>query len=218
MKQIIIKGKLKTMKKINEETGCYITLAIYLIIFIAGTLYTQEFLIGGLLTLMCFLIHALCWLIYSMTPYGKKKLDESISKTLEQIPFTHVSGLSKIQENTPVGVKVLSNSCIITDLSSNVTESIELKNIVKAQPISESVLTEKDKSVIARALIGGIVFGVAGAIVGGMSGLGTKKEKTINNFFKITLNDSREILLVPFMNSENPSNLLLQRLKENIDV
>ena len=41
---------------------------------------------------------------------------------------------------------------------------------------------EKDKSVIGRAVVGGLLLGPVGAIVGGMSGIGAKKEtKVIQN-------------------------------------
>lgn len=203
------------MKKINEETGCYITLGIYFIIFMCCTAYTQDFLMGGCLTLIVVLLHVLFWIIYSITPYGMKKFDEKMEKTLEQIPFTHVSGLEKIKENTPVAIKIQDKNCIIVDIHSDIYETIQLNEIKTAEPISRISLTEKDKSIIARALVGGIVFGVVGAVVGGMTGIGTHKEETINNFFKITLNNDKEILLVPFMNSENPSKLLLKRIQEN---
>jgi hypothetical protein len=40
----------------------------------------------------------------------------------------------------------------------------------------EYVYEEKDKSVLGRALVGGLVLGPVGAIVGGMSGIGSKKK------------------------------------------
>lgn len=39
----------------------------------------------------------------------------------------------------------------------------------------EEVAIKKSKSVVGRALLGGVLFGPAGAIVGGMTGLGEKK-------------------------------------------
>lgn len=39
----------------------------------------------------------------------------------------------------------------------------------------ELVLEEKEKSVLGRALVGGLILGPVGAIVGGMTGIGTKK-------------------------------------------
>ena len=51
----------------------------------------------------------------------------------------------------------------------------------------EKVFVEKDKSVIGRAVVGGLLLGPVGAIVGGMSGVGTKKvaQKGIENFLTI---------------------------------
>ncbi len=47
---------------------------------------------------------------------------------------------------------------------------------------AEYATIEKDKSVIGRAIVGGLLLGPVGAIVGGMSGIGTKKEtKVIQN-------------------------------------
>ncbi len=53
------------------------------------------------------------------------------------------------------------------------TYQIKMKNVELLKQI-----TEKDKSVVGRAIVGGIAFGVVGAVVGGMSGIGTKKENT----------------------------------------
>lgn len=43
----------------------------------------------------------------------------------------------------------------------------------------QSELVEKDSSVIGRAVAGGLLFGGVGAVVGGMSGVGKKKEKNV---------------------------------------
>lgn len=48
---------------------------------------------------------------------------------------------------------------------------------------------EKDKSVIGRAIVGGLLLGPVGAIVGGMSGIGTKQET------KIIKNEKEDIYL-----------------------
>ena len=65
-----------------------------------------------------------------------------------------------------------------------------LINIHKSQIISLEELTEEqiitqDKSVIGRAIIGGILTGGIGAIVGGMSGLGSKKIDNSKYYFII---------------------------------
>lgn len=53
-------------------------------------------------------------------------------------------------------------------------------------------LIDKQKSVIGRAMVGGLLFGNAGAIVGGMTGMGTKKVR-----------DSRLYLIISYISSEN---------------
>lgn len=50
----------------------------------------------------------------------------------------------------------------------------------------QTEITEKNKSVIGRALVGGILLGGVGAIVGGISGTGTKKKKDRRMFFIIS--------------------------------
>lgn len=48
----------------------------------------------------------------------------------------------------------------------------------------ETEIQQKNKSVVKRALLGGLLFGGVGAIVGGISGNGTK-EKKVNKFIFI---------------------------------
>jgi hypothetical protein len=49
-------------------------------------------------------------------------------------------------------------------------------DIIIRRDIQPDEITEKDKSVIGRAVIGGVLLDPVGAVVGGMSGLGTKQE------------------------------------------
>ena len=56
----------------------------------------------------------------------------------------------------------------------------------------QSELVEKDRSVIGRAVAGGILFGGVGAVVGGMSGVGKKKEKTVTKLLLIISYTSKD--------------------------
>lgn len=70
-------------------------------------------------------------------------------------------------------------------------DHLELKaNLKKHEPITlqysqitdvfyglETEVVEKNRSVIGRAIAGGVLFGGVGAVVGGMSGIGTKEQE-----------------------------------------
>lgn len=51
-------------------------------------------------------------------------------------------------------------------------------------------LAQKPKSVIGRALVGGMIFGGAGAVIGAVSGTGTKTEKKTHLYFIISYTSS----------------------------
>jgi hypothetical protein len=54
---------------------------------------------------------------------------------------------------------------------------IPFKDIVSVHIEDKTAVTErKEKSIIGRALVGGLLFGPVGAIIGGMTGLGTKEK------------------------------------------
>lgn len=54
----------------------------------------------------------------------------------------------------------------------------------------ETEVIEKNKSVIGRAVAGGLLFGGVGAVVGGISGTGTKTKKECHFYFIISYNSS----------------------------
>lgn len=57
------------------------------------------------------------------------------------------------------------------------TFRIPLCNILDAIVTTEKEVVDKSKSVIGRGVLGGAIFGPAGLILGGMSGIGTKQKK-----------------------------------------
>lgn len=67
---------------------------------------------------------------------------------------------------------------------------LPLNRILAAEHTSDVELKEKEKSVIARAAVGSLLLGPLGAVVGGMSGVGNKKEKIHKDFIFITYTNS----------------------------
>lgn len=64
------------------------------------------------------------------------------------------------------------------------TFRIPLKNIISTMLTTEKEFQEKDKSVIGRGVVGGVIFGPAGLVLGGLSGIG-KKQTAKNRYLYI---------------------------------
>lgn len=84
------------------------------------------------------------------------------------------------------GLNFMQKEKILNFISYKDIESIEVNKEIKQ--------TEKDKTVVGRALLGGILLGPVGAIVGGMSGIGTKKKIQEDFYLVINLKENNPIV------------------------
>ncbi|TPG71140.1 hypothetical protein EEL31_23720 [Brevibacillus laterosporus] len=83
----------------------------------------------------------------------------------------HVTGLENIQQGEEVNFSAYKDKIVI-----NNKITLPLQRVKKTQVYDGQQILEYEKSVIKRALIGGLITGGIGAIVGGLSGIGTKKK------------------------------------------
>ena len=61
--------------------------------------------------------------------------------------------------------------------------------------LEEIEQTQKNKSVIARAIVGGVLLGPIGAIVGGVSGVSPELKTNKKYFLEFTINESEKIII-----------------------
>lgn len=94
------------------------------------------------------------------------------------------------------GIEVLPRGLAIKLIADDDNNEILIKSRVIKKPevhlkydqitginaITEKEILEKNKSVVGRAVLGGVLLGPLGAILGGMSGIGSK-EKTDTHYF-----------------------------------
>lgn len=66
------------------------------------------------------------------------------------------------------------------------TQKVPLKNIISTIITTESELVERSKSAVGRGAVGGLLFGPAGLVLGGLSGVGKKKSLKKNKYFIIS--------------------------------
>ena len=70
------------------------------------------------------------------------------------------------------------------------TISLLYSQILETGIYSETEILEKSKSVIGRSVAGGLLFGPLGALIGGMSGVGTEKTKKNHYYYTISFTSS----------------------------
>lgn len=103
-------------------------------------------------------------------------------KEKTKLQFKHIDGLS-LNRGDIVAIEKLEDEIIIKAVLSKYEIKIgynAITNIVSRNYTEEEI---KNKSVVGRALVGGVLTGGIGAVIGGMSGVGNKsKSKTIPAF------------------------------------
>lgn len=69
---------------------------------------------------------------------------------------------------------------------------LKYEQIIAANVVTEKEIIESDKSVVGRAVVGGVLLGHLGAIVGGMSGIGNKTKANTHYFMVINYKSNTE--------------------------
>lgn len=87
------------------------------------------------------------------------------------------------------------------------TTSLLYDQIVETAYYTETEILEKSKSVAGRSLAGAALFGPVGAIIGAVSGTGTKKVSKSTHYYTITYTDiTGELALLTFSTDCTPCN------------
>ena len=84
-----------------------------------------------------------------------------------------------VRDIQPGGVKVMMHTSGIMIASSLYIPQLAIHNsqIINTQFADTAELAKQNKSVVGRAVVGGLIMRPLGAIVGGMTGIGTKSAK-----------------------------------------
>jgi hypothetical protein len=144
--------------------------------------------------------------------YSAIKAHKNVQK-MNIFSFWHISGINFVDKDTMLNLEINENSILIYQKKDNILEKIDIRNIDNAVVMEELEQTQKNKSVVGRAVVGGLLLGPVGAVVGGMSGVGNKINSKTNYYLQITAS-GKEIILKPFLNGENMANIAKNKIIE----
>lgn len=115
-------------------------------------------------------------------------MKEKVFYTLE---VKHFEGLG-LKQGANCILKLTNYELQLCDIKRRPLKQISLKDIVNVGIVNDKELIEKDKSVIARGIVGNVLFGGAGLILGGLSGIGTKKVNQDIDYLIINYKENNE--------------------------
>jgi hypothetical protein len=131
----------------------------------------------------------------AMGLFGKKNKDGDRSVNL-----SFVDGIEGFGKGLAVEVSINNvNECIT--IKSRIDKKkppvhLKFEQITGVNVVSEKEIIEKSKSVTGRAVAGGVLLGPLGAIVGGMSGIGSKQKSETHYFIVINYKSRAEEIKV----------------------
>ena len=118
-----------------------------------------------------------------MFGFGKKE------KQIKSINMSTVDGVADLPRDIVVNLELLEDKLQIKVKFGNKPPIfLSYDQIVNVAFMTEQEVIEKSKSVVGRAVAGGLIFGGLGAVIGGMSGTGTKQQKKQHLYLIINYN------------------------------
>jgi hypothetical protein len=149
--------------------------------------------------------------------FGKK------NKEVKPVELTYIDGVEGYSKGTVVTLSLNDEKqCLVMEaLKGNYPlVNISFEKIVAANLVHERDVIESNKSTAGRAIVGGVLLGPLGAIVGGMSGIGTKKNTKLRDFLVINYKSQDTIKVLSFEIVNITLNLpkFINKLREKIQV
>jgi len=109
------------------------------------------------------------------------------------VDFAMEDGLSTIKKGALIRATLEESELTIKpSFSKQEPSHLKYNQIVNVGVVREEEIIEKSKSVLGRAVVGGLVLGPLGAIVGGISGTGKKEKTKLKAYFVINYKSSHE--------------------------
>lgn len=175
----------------NKTFNILSILSVFL--FFAGIIFFFiKILVGITLLFLCFVIN---FYIQKKFPDDFKKIVEENKKapSAKILKLKHVEGLKFFDNNIDLKVSMPDDKIILS--SGTQTQEIKFNDIEHAAILEEITNDIKDKSVVARALVGGLLLGGVGAVVGGLSGVTPSYKQNKTYYLQVKTKSGDDIIL-----------------------
>ena len=187
----------------NKKFKCLSIISVFL--FFTGIIFFFiKTPVGIIVFFICFGIN---FYIQKKFPDDFKRIVEENGRKPKTLNVKYIEGLKNFNNNTNIKISMPDKIFILSDGSQ--TREIKLNDIEHAAILEEITNDIKDKSVIARALVGGILLGGVGAVVGGLSGVMPTYKKNKNYYLQIKVKSGEDFILTGKIN-------VLKQIKERI--
>lgn len=126
--------------------------------------------------------------------FGKKNKDGN--KAVNLLMVDGITGLN----NKPVQLSLddTLETLVIKERLGSIKAGLSYEKITNVNAITEKEIIEKDKSIVGRAIVGGVLIGPLGAIIGGMTGLNKKQKAEKHYYMVINYKSEEEIKTLSF--------------------
>lgn len=133
-------------------------------------------------------------------------MNTPVSKSFSII---HIEGIKNTDQNQKCTLKINTEYLSFEDNKENFIDKIELSDIKNIYILEEIEQTQKNKSTIGRAVVGGLLLGGVGAVVGGLSSLNATMVENKKYYLEIKTSKNPDIIIT----SDNKT---LQNIKNSV--
>jgi len=187
----------------NNDFKCKLFLTLAIISFFTGlVLFFIKTPLGILLLLVSgglnlYLNKKYPEFIKTFIDNNKKTMPEHGLKNFDII---HIQGVKFADYQQKLSCKISDKNIVFSDSEKELLniESGKIENVMVLEEIEQ---TQKNKSVVARAIVGGLLLGGVGAIVGGISGATPKLKTNKKYFLEISIPGVKKIIITTDNNS-----------------
>lgn len=130
----------------------------------------------------------------SMKSFLNEQQKSRAATWVQRYKVEHIQGINFVDYGRSITLKMTKQNISFIDSDKEIfsLQNNKIENVVILEEIEQ---TQKNKSVVARAVVGGLLLGGVGAVVGGLSGVCPEMKQSRKYYLEISGGDIDKIIL-----------------------